>query len=140
MTHKDYKHIFPIQIRFCDIDKLNHVNNACYHSYIELGRVKYFDQLLKGNINWDEQGFVLARTELDHLISLHLNDEIFCCTKVVKFGTKSLTIKNCIIKKANNEFIECASGFGIWVAMDYVNNVTIAIPQQWQTLIESFEK
>src|SRR5690349_16872250 len=118
MAYKDYKHIIPVQIRFCDVDKLNHVNNSVYHNYVELGRVIYFKDVLKDEVNWDEIGFILARTEIDHLIQVHLNDDIYCCTKVMKFGTKSITFKNSIVKKENGQFIECASVTGILVAMD----------------------
>ena len=55
----DYIHELPIQIRFNDIDKLSHLNNACYLTFFELGRVNYFNKILKTPVNWDEQGFVL---------------------------------------------------------------------------------
>jgi acyl-CoA thioester hydrolase len=139
MTYSDYKHIIPIQIRFCDIDKLNHVNNACYHNYFELGRVNYFNQLFQEKINWDKEGFVLARTEIDHLLPVFLEDEIYCCTKVIKLGNKSITLKNCILKKSATGFSECAAGIGILVASDYVNNVSIQLPEAWRQLIQTFE-
>jgi len=138
--YKDYKHIIPVQIRFCDIDKLDHVNNSVYHNYIELGRVTYFKEILKDKVNWNESGFILARTEIDHLIQVHLNDDIYCCTKAIKFGTKSITFKNAIVKKVNGEFIECAAVMGILVAMDYVHNVSIPVPSLWRELMEAYEK
>lgn len=139
MKHADYKHIIPIQIRFCDIDKLNHVNNACYHNYFELGRVTYLDQLFKVKINWDEQGFVLARTEIDHLLPIFLEDEIYCCTKVILLGNKSITFKNSIIKKTRDGIVECAAGVGILVASDYLKNETIPLPEVWRQTIQAFE-
>lgn len=138
--YKDYKHIIPVQIRFCDIDKLDHVNNSVYHNYIELGRVTYFKEVLNDKVNWDESGFILARTEIDHLIQVHLNDEIYCCTKAIKFGNKSITFRNAIVKKEKGAFIECASTIGVLVAMDYVNNVSMPVPALWRELMEQFEK
>jgi acyl-CoA thioester hydrolase len=140
MTFEDYKHIIPIQIRFSDIDRLDHVNNACYHNYFELGRVMYFREILKNHVHWDKRGFVLARTEIDHIVPVFLNDEIYCCTKVIKFGNKSMTVKNAIIKKVKNEFVICASGFGVLVGTDYENNISIPIPNDWRELMENFEK
>lgn len=139
MVYKDYKHIIPVQIRFCDIDKLDHVNNSVYHNYIELGRVTYFKDILKDAVNWQESGFILGRTEIDHLIQVHLNDDIYCCTKAVKFGNKSITFRNAIVKKERGEFIECAAVVGILVAMDYINNVSIPVPARWRELMEAFE-
>ncbi len=99
ITFEDYKHSIPIQIRFSDIDKINHVNNACYLNYFETARVNYFDLVFKGRNDWAKQGFVLARNEINHLHPLHLEDQIFCYTKVTELGNKSLTLKNCILKK-----------------------------------------
>lgn len=139
MNFQEYKHIIPIQIRFSDIDRLNHVNNACYLNYFELGRVKYFNETLQNHINWNEKGFILARTEIDHIIPVLLNDEIYCCTKIIKIGTKSITFKNSVIKKLNNEMVECASGIGILVAMDYIKNISIEVPEKWAELFNQFE-
>jgi acyl-CoA thioester hydrolase len=91
IKYKDYTHMIPIQLRFSDVDLLNHVNNACYHSFFELARVTYFDEVLKDKINWKENGFILARTELDHLVPIFLGDTIYCYTKTQKIGTKSIT-------------------------------------------------
>lgn len=137
---EDYKHGLKIQIRFSDIDKINHVNNACYLNYFETSRVNYFDTVFKGRNNWNKQGFVLARNEINHLVPIHLEDEIYCLTKVVQLGTKSLTLKNAIIKKVGDSYIESANGIGILVAMNYVTHESIALPEEWKQLINEFEK
>jgi len=139
MNHSDYKHVIPIQVRFSDIDRLNHVNNACYLNYFELGRVKYFNDVFKEHINWNEKGFILARTEVDHIEPIILNDEVLCFTKVFKTGTKSLTVKNTVVKLINGKMIECANGIGVLVAMDYLKNQSIELPLKWIELISKFE-
>lgn len=140
MQFEDYKHSIPLQIRFCDIDKLNHLNNSVYHNFFELGRVTYFNQLFKNTINWDERGFYLARTEINHLLSVYFFDEIFCFTKVIKLGNKSITVKNSICKIQNNKLIECANGIGILVAMDFTKNESVEVPLDWKKAMEIFEK
>jgi len=139
MRFEDYKHHLPLQIRFCDIDRINHLNNAVYHNFFELGRVIYFNQLFTHSINWNERGFVLARTELNHILPVFINDNIYCFTKIIKIGTKSITIKNSICKLENNNLIECANGIGILVAMNYVKNESIKVPLEWRKAIEEFE-
>lgn len=139
MQFEDYKHFIPLQIRFCDIDKLNHLNNSVYHNFFELGRVNYFNQLFKNAINWNERGFVLARTEINHILPVFLNDETYCFTKIIKTGNKSITVKNSICKNENNRLIECANGIGILVAMDYIKNESIQLPTEWLREIEEFE-
>lgn len=139
ISFDDYRHIIPVQIRFVDIDRLNHVNNACYLNYFELGRVRYFNQVLENKINWNIEGFILARTEIDHLVPVLLNDEIYCCTKVINLGNKSITIQNSIVKKQGNSLIECAKGQGVLVAMNYTNNTSMELPLTWRSAFKSFE-
>jgi acyl-CoA thioester hydrolase len=140
MEFQDYNHYLKIQIRFSDIDKINHVNNACYLNYFETSRVDYFNRVFKGRNNWDEVGFVLARNEINHLQPIHLEDEIYCLTKVIKLGNKSLTLKNAILKKEGNGYIECANGVGILVAMNYKTRDSILLPSEWIEMINEFEK
>ncbi|MBK6522577.1 MAG: acyl-CoA thioesterase [Bacteroidia bacterium] len=140
ITFEDYKHSIAIQIRFSDIDKINHVNNACYLNYFETARVNYFDLVFKGRNDWAKLGFVLARNEINHLHPLHLEDQIFCYTKITELGNKSMTIKNCILKKTTDGLIECANGIGILVAMNYVTRESILIPEDWKKMITEFEK
>jgi acyl-CoA thioesterase FadM len=71
---------------------------------------------------------------------LYLLDEVYCFTKIIKLGSKSLTIKNSIVKKINNELVECANGIGVLVAMNYLNQQSIEVPANWKKLIEEFEK
>ena len=135
-----FQHQIPIQIRFADIDRLDHVNNACYLSFFELGRVSYFNAVFKKLIDWNKMGFVLARTEIDHQTPIFLNDVVFCYSKIIKLGTKSLTFQNIIVKKEKDQLIECATGIGVLVAMDYVSQQSIEIPKNWRSAIEAFEK
>ena len=140
MNYQDYKHVIPIQIRFIDIDRLDHVNNACFLSYFELGRVKYFNQVLNKHINWNDSGFVIARTEINHITPIYLLDDLYCFTKIINIGTKSITIKNSLVKKVGDEFQEAANGIGVLVAMDYLNKVSVDMPVKWREAIEEFEK
>lgn len=134
-----YKHSMPVQIRFSDIDRLNHVNNACYLNFFELGRVHYFNQVLGGVINWAESGFVLARTEIDYIEPLYLNDEIRCYTRVQKLGNKSLVVENTIVRLTKNGEVVSARGTGVLVAMNYLTNESIVLPEEWRKLISEFE-
>jgi acyl-CoA thioester hydrolase len=139
MVYQDYRHAIPIQIRFKDTDRIGHVNNANYLTYFEQGRVEYFNEVFQRNINWAQQGFVLARTELNHILPVYLQDKIEVHTKVIKLGTKSLTIQNALIKIENGEAIECANGIGILVSMDYTSQQSIEIPGLWRDLLTNYE-
>jgi acyl-CoA thioester hydrolase len=136
---QDYNHCIPIQVRFSDIDALRHVNNASYLNFFELGRVKYFNEVFHSEINWSRNGFIMARSEIDYLAPVFLNDDVYCYTKTMKLGTKSLTVQNVLARMNKGELQECAVGTVILVAMDYINQQSIEIPGLWRDLIKKYE-
>ncbi len=136
---QNYKHSTPVQIRFSDIDRLNHVNNACYLTYFETARVNYFRQLFNTQIDWNRNGFVIARTETDHLTPIYLNDEVVCFTRVARLGQKSMMLKSALAKRQGETWLVCARGTAILVAMDYTTRLSIPVPQLWRQLIHQFE-
>ena len=42
-----FRHRMKVQIRFNDIDTLGHVNNAVYFTNFDLGKAKYFSELVQ---------------------------------------------------------------------------------------------
>jgi acyl-CoA thioester hydrolase len=134
-----FRHCIDIQIRFSDIDRLDHVNNACYLNYFELGRVHYFNDVLKDLINWDVQGFILARTEIDHIEPLYLYDRVRCYTRIANIGNKSVTVENIVVKSATAGEVECAKGKGILVAMDYTVRESVNVPDAWKKAASVYE-
>lgn len=139
MTFKDYKHCTKIQVRFNDIDRLGHVNNACYLTYFETSRMEYFDKVFRGQIDWSQNGFIIARTEINHLQPVHLNDEVYCFTRVAKLGNKSMVFRNSVVKYISGKPVECAEGISIMVTMDYTTHTSIPIPEQWKKFVILFE-
>jgi len=140
MLYQHYRHHTPIQIRFNDIDKLNHVNNACYLTYFETARVQYFREVFATQVNWAKEGFVIARSEIDFKMPVYLDDEIFCFTAVEKIGNKSMVIRSALVKKKAGTLQECAGGLITVVARDYEKNENMQVPALWKQLITAFEK
>ncbi|MCD6067706.1 MAG: thioesterase [Bacteroidetes bacterium] len=136
----DFKHQFPIQLRFIDIDKLGHVNNAVYHSYFEMARVAYFDDLLGDRVDWKAKGMILAKALVDFKIPVRLSDKITCYTKVSRIGTKSFDLSNLLVKAGpeGQELIAAEAVYTI-VCMNYETQQTIVIPDNWLEAIRAFE-
>lgn len=135
MTVSPYKHKTPIQIRFKDIDKLGHVNNANHVTYFELARVDYFDALATENIHidWVNEGVILAKVEMEYKQPILLEDKIFVYTWVSKMGTKSFDMSCSIVKMVNGNEVEVAKGLAVIVCFNYKTNQTILIPEKWKT-------
>ena len=94
----NYKHKTPIQIRFKDIDALNHVNNANHITYFELARVKYFDDVVNEEVNWSEQGIILAKITVDYKAPVYFKDKLFVYTKCIRLGNKSFDLAYSLVR------------------------------------------
>ena len=129
-----FKHKTSIQIRFKDIDKLGHVNNANHITYFELARVDYFDALASDNIkiDWVNEGVILAKIEMEYKQPILLEDKVFVYTWVSKMGSKSFDMACSIVKMVNGVEIEVAKGLAIIVCFNYKTNQTILVPEKWK--------
>lgn len=96
-----FKHSIPIQVRYADIDMQKHVNNSVFLSYIEQGRVEYLNTILPEN-DFQENGLIIARTEIDYFEPIFLNENIFCCTRISSIRNKSFIFENVLISENKN--------------------------------------
>lgn len=135
-----FKHKIPIQIRFKDIDRMGHVNNANYLTYIELARVKYFEEVVRLDKKWSpEVGIILARIEIDFKAPVFLHDSIFVYTRCSRIGTKSITLDWAVVRQKENSEEVVAQGIAVLVCYDYRSEKTIPVPEEHRRAIEQFE-
>ena len=75
-----FKHRCQIQVRYKDIDKQGHVNNAVHLTYFETARSDYFRKVLRQKNNWTKTGIILAATSITYKRPILLEDDLFCYT------------------------------------------------------------
>ncbi len=121
--------ITNIQIRFSDIDWMGHVNNATYLTYFEIARLEYF-QRSGLVIDWKNIGFILARTEINYLKPVLLNDKLEIKTYCSHIGSKSFSLSHSLL--INNETIyEAANAQTVLVCYNYATSQSETIPDPW---------
>ncbi len=126
--------VLPVQIRFCDVDALGHVNNAVYLSYFELARM---DLLRKAGltIDWSTIGIILARIEIDYLLPLKMNDEIQVQCKSGKTGYKSFELHYEIIRLRDDRKEIVCHGRSVQVCFDYSKHCSVPLPENWKQVL-----
>jgi acyl-CoA thioester hydrolase len=139
MELKDFKHKIKIQVRYKDVDKQGHVNNANHLTYFETARIEYFKDVYTKPVDWNKEGLILARNEINYFIPILLEDEVYCYTKVISFGTKSFEIACVIVKKTKEGEAICAEGKSVIVCFNYDTQQTIEIPSGWKTAVNAYE-
>ncbi|HJW73399.1 MAG TPA: thioesterase family protein [Geothrix sp.] len=109
----------PIEVRFRDLDAMGHVNNAVVVSFMEQARV-YWWHLFLGNRPFKEDGFLIARVEVDYRMPILLTDKVcveLTCTKV---GNTSFDLAYRLTKgPGGNVFAE---GKTIQVMLDFATH------------------
>ena len=134
-----YKHQANIQIRFKDIDKQGHVNNAVHLTYFETARTDYFKHVLRKKNNWSKTGIILASTTITYTRPILLEDDLYCFTKIARFGNKSFDIEHLLAAKTDIGFELAAHGKSTMVCFDYEAKQSIYVPDEWMESVKEFE-
>ncbi len=135
-----FKHKIKIQVRFKDIDKQGHVNNANHITYFETARVEYFKDVFRNQIDWIKTGMILAKTEITYKIPIFLDDNAYCYTRISQFGNKSFEIENIItVENPDKSTLIAAFGKSTLVCMNYDTRQTVEVPSEWINSVRQFE-
>ena len=79
-----------VTVRFRDLDRHDHVNNAVYANYLEeVRRSFFFDEL---GFDPDAHSFVVGGIELGFRRPVTLGDDLRVTVEPVELGTSSLTL------------------------------------------------
>lgn len=124
----------PIDIRFCDLDGLGHVNNAVYLSYFEALRLNYGFTLF-GSKQLEAIPFILGEITVRYLKPVFFGDQIIGSAWVSRIGSKSFTLEYAIHR--GDELVTKGSSELVW--FDYANNKTIEIPDSFRQRVAALQ-
>ena len=115
-----------IQVRFSDLDLMGHVNNSVYLSYFEMARVHFFAKILGLEWDWDTQGIILVRNEIDYIKPILLHDKPKVFISVEEIGNKSFTLSYKI--KVEEKLV--TTGKSVMVSYNSVVSKSTLIPKK----------
>ncbi len=107
----------PIEVRFSDLDAMGHVNNAVVVSYMEQGRFQWWRSFLGGR-KFQEEGFLIARVEVDYRMPILLGDDVRVELRCTKVGNSSFDLGYRLTKGLEGEVF--AEGKTVQVMLDFV--------------------
>lgn len=86
------------KLRFKDMDRQGHVNNAVHISLIEAARIEMFDD---PQYPLREEGtmYMLAHISIDYMAELNWPGFVDIGTRIVRIGTRSFTTEQAIFKE-----------------------------------------
>ena len=136
MALEDFRCITRFQVPFCDIDMLQHVNNASYVVWVETVRCNYFAEVLKESLA-GTNGVILARLELNYEQPLDYREQVAVGCRISRIGRKSFDFA-CEIWSETRQ-VRAARGVSAMAAYDYSAKASIVIPERWREIITAYE-
>ncbi len=134
----DFKHFAEIQIRFNDIDGLGHVNNAMQATYFDLGRVRYFEDLNGGSIDWKKFAMVIASVHTNFMAPIFLHEKIMVKTMVTNLGEKSLQMMQVLVDADNGELKSTCES--VMVGIDFKTGKSTELTEEIRHKVSTFEE
>jgi len=114
-----FPHWFTQNIRFRDLDPLNHVNNAIFNTYYEEARISFIQVVpeLAGQIK-NGYSFVLANISISYLKPVTYPAQLLIGSGVKKLGNSSITSFQAIYDKESKELASTAEASGVWFSLE----------------------
>lgn len=133
-----FNHVVSLQIRFNDIDRLGHVNNAVVQEFFDLGRISYFNDTLGNLLGKDGQQLVIVSYKTDFYRQIMPYDEVEVRTKIYKLGNKSIRMWQWIalVGEGSPKAINDSVLSGFYSGTDK----SMVIPEEWRQIFHGFEK
>lgn len=127
-----------IHLRFVDFDLMGHVNNSVYFTYLEIARTKYWEEIVKWDLN--KTGIVIAHAELDYILPIVMNDKIAVHVKTSRIGNTSFDLEYQIVKLKGTEEVICSKGKTVCIAVDPNTKRPTTIPEAEKQKMLNFEQ
>jgi acyl-CoA thioester hydrolase len=115
-----------IQARYSDTDAMGHFSSGSYITFMEVGRLDFFEQVMKQTGN--EPNTVVANITIDILRESHYGTALEVTSWCSRIGNKSMTISSEIT--ANGSIV--AKGSVTSVGFDVVTRRSAPLPAGWE--------
>ena len=133
----EFSHITRFRVPFADIDMNQHVNHAAYIKWAEQARSDYFADIL-GEAIHSRRGMIMAKLEYNYERQVDHRENVAIGCRISRIGTKSFAFTYEVWSVDKNQ--RAGHGVSQMVAYDYEADASIAVPQEWRTVIAGYEK
>jgi acyl-CoA thioester hydrolase len=131
-----FRHATTIEVRWRDLDALNHVNNAVYFTYLEQARVRYLQELGLIPTIPSGIGFILAEAYCQFKSPLTLGERVTVRIRVSELRRSSFVFE---YRMEGEDGRLAAEARTAQVCYDYDDQHPIPIPEGWRETIVDFE-
>lgn len=98
--------VYEVQLRFCDLDGLGHINNAIYVTYMELARTYWQKEIKESLESFD---WILGSIHVRYIKEARITDDIRIFMWVSRIGTKSWDFSYAFVNQKDDIFAKAKS-------------------------------
>jgi acyl-CoA thioester hydrolase len=134
----EFKFLYPIQVRYGDLDPQWHVNNAHFLMFLEQSRFAYLVEtgLFDGRSFFD-LGLIVADVHVAYLAPIDMHQKVIIGVRISRIGTKSMTFEYEMREEGTDVIF--AKAETVMVAYDYKSHQSMPVPQEWRKIISAYE-
>ncbi|MBS3783437.1 MAG: acyl-CoA thioesterase [Anaerolineae bacterium] len=136
MSDELFRFATTVEVRWRDLDAMNHVNNAVYFTYLEQARVHYLRELGLIPEMPSGVGFILAEARCQYTSPLTLGERVTVRIRVSDLGRSSFVFTYRMEGQDGRLVAEARS---TQVCYDYGNERSIPLSDAWRQAILAFE-
>lgn len=100
---ESFRHRYPIQVRFSDVDVIGHVNNIIFFAYYDTGKAAFMTDLLGKKITWDEVDTVVANVDCAFIAPIFYGEDIEVLTTCSGIHDKSFRLLQMLREKETGQ-------------------------------------
>ena len=132
-----FRTVLPVQIRFNDIDLLGHVNNQMNCAYMDLGKVRDFQEMMDDKLDWHAINTVIANINCDFYAPTTIDEQICVVTAITHIGESSFRLEQRVIDIDTGE-VKCIART-VMVSIDPRTGHSVPIDPEWIKRVSEFE-
>lgn len=143
----EFRHRIDVPVRVADTDTFDHVNNAVYLTYFEIGRVEYLEAATGEGLPVPAFGarvsYILAEARVGFRSPATYGEVLTVETRIARIGRTSLTMDHRITAPAGSDSPVpvrlVAVGETVLVRYDYAAAAPAPMEDELITAFEAFE-
>ncbi|MDE6282598.1 MAG: acyl-CoA thioesterase [Muribaculaceae bacterium] len=125
------------QLRFNDVDIFGHINNSVYLQLFDLAKVRYFEAVLGGPVDWHEATVVVVNINASFYSPAYFDEPLRVVTTVGKISVHSFVLEQRIYNTETGDVKSTAST--VMAGFDPSTATGIPVPEKWVKSLMDFE-
>ena len=128
--------IFPIQVRFNDVDQVGHINNVMYGHYCDAARYHFLHTVLGDvmDLMHDNKILIMVHTEFDFVHPSFIDTILNVETRIESIGNRSVHLIHDVI---DNKGVIHVHSKAVLSCYDKETDASFPMPQEWRAAIEA---